>query len=406
MADGGSPIRVQAGHEERKRRESSASKHPNEDGMRWQSTWTQAMTDFSGEDEEKPFDDVTVRMTVPSSIGGSYVRAEMSNRFGVEPVLVGEGAIRVGDQSLKIAFDGRHSAEIPAGESRWTDPIELTVNHGDDVGIDLYLPEPTPYATANGFMFQRSTPGNFVGSREFPAPDIQSDLAPDGTGWSLPAGGPFLRAIEVAGTEANAVIVCLGGSSTLMGWPQLTAGLLPADARISVLNRGIAGNRLRFDAPLTNPSWGRSGLSRFDEDVLGTAGVTHVVLAHGSNDIGLPGRDAPLGELPSAAQLIDAYQELIDRAHAAGLGVILATIFPLLPELADDPSREGIRLAVNEWIRTSGLEFVDFDEAIRSESAPSRLEPAYDVGDHQHPNVAGETRLAQAMVEAVARLQI
>jgi len=374
--------------------------------MRWQPTWTQAMTDFRGEKEEQPFANVTVRMTVPSSIGGTYVRAELSNRFGVEPVLIGRGAIRVRDRSLSIAFDGQLSTEIPAGESRWTDPIELTVNHGDDVVIDLYLPQPTPYATANGFTFQRSTPGDFVGSREFPASDTHTDLAPDGTGWSLPAGGPFLRAIEVAGTEANAVIVCLGSSSTVMGWPQLATSLLPADARISILNRGIAGNRLLFDAPLTNPSWGRSGLSRFDEDVLGTTGVTHVVLAYASNDIGLPGREDVLGELPTAAQLIDAYQELIDRAQAAGLEVILATITPLLPELADDPSREGIRLAVNEWIRTSGIEFVDFDKAIRSDSAPSRLEPAYDVGDHLHPNVAGETRLALAMVGAVARLQL
>jgi hypothetical protein len=43
--------------------------------------------------------------------------------------------------------------------------------------------------------------------------------------------------------------VCLGASITTMGWPQLTVALLPAEARIAVLNRGIPGNRLRFDAP-------------------------------------------------------------------------------------------------------------------------------------------------------------
>jgi hypothetical protein len=277
------------------------------------------------EDEEQPFAGVTVRMTVPSSIGGNYVRAELSNRFGDEPVLIGRGAIRVGDQYLDIAFGGEHSIEIPAGESRWTDSIELTVNHGDDVGIDLYLPEPTPYATANGFTFQRSTPGDFVGSREFPALDTHTGLAPDETGWPLPGGGPFLRAIEVAGTEAKAVIACLGTSIATMGWPQLTAALLPADARVAVLNRGIPGNRLRFDAPPMHASWGRSGLNRFDEDVLGTTGGPRI------------------------------------RRLRRG-----------------DPLR----------------------------SAPSRLAPAYDVGDHQHPNVAGEKRLAHAMVEAVNRLDL
>ena len=378
-----------------------------QDGMRWQPAWTQAMTDFRGDDEEQPFADVTVRMTVPASIGGSQVRAELSNRFGDEPVLIGRGAISVGGRWLDISFDGQRSAEIPAGESRWTDPIDLAVGHGDDVGVDLYLPGLTPYATANGFRFQRSArPGDFAGSREFPAPDTGTGLAPAGTGWSLPSGGPFLRAIEVAGTEAKAVIVCLGASITAMGWPQLTAALLPADARISVLNRGIPGNRLRFDAPPMNPSWGRSGLSRFDDDVLGTAGVTHVVLAHASNDIGLPGEFAPLSELPSAAQQIGAYQQLIDRARAAGLGVILATITPMPPKQGDDPSREQIRTAVNDWIRTSGLELADFDEVIRSDETPSRIAAEYDVGDHQHPNVTGENRLAQAMAEAIARLQL
>jgi lysophospholipase L1-like esterase len=378
-----------------------------EDGLRWQPTWTQAMTDFRGDDEEQPFTDVTVRMTVPASIGGSYVRAELSNRFGDEPVLIGRGAISVGDRSLDIAFDGQRSTEIPVGESRWTDPIDLTVRHGDNVGVDLYLPELTPYATANGFRFQRATtPGDFVGAREFPAVNTGTGLAPDGTGWSLPSGGPFLRAIEVAGTEAKAVIVCLGASITTMGWPQLTAALLPADAQISVLNRGIPGNRLRFDAPPMHASWGRSGLSRFDDDVLGTAAVTHVVLAHASNDIGLPGEFAPLSELPSAAQQIGAYQQLTDRARAAGLGVILATITPMAPKQGDDPGREQIRVAVNDWIRASGLEFVDFDEVIRSDAAPARIAAEYDVGDHQHPNVTGENRLAQAMAEAIARLQL
>ena len=64
------------------------SERTTEKGMLWQATWTQAMTDFRGEDEEQPFADVTVRMTVPASIGGSYVRVELSNRFGDEPVLI------------------------------------------------------------------------------------------------------------------------------------------------------------------------------------------------------------------------------------------------------------------------------------------------------------------------------
>ncbi len=96
---------------------------------RWQPTWTQAMTDFRGEDDEPGFDDVTVRMTVPASVGGTAVRAELSNRFGDEPIRIGRGALGVGDQFVAVTFDGQPSVQILAGESRWTDPAELTVRH-------------------------------------------------------------------------------------------------------------------------------------------------------------------------------------------------------------------------------------------------------------------------------------
>jgi lysophospholipase L1-like esterase len=365
----------------------------------WQATWTQAMTDFRGEDEEPPFDDVTVRLTVPASIGGSPVRAELSNRFGDEPVLIGRAVIQAGGQSAGVTFGGQRATEIPPGQSRRTDPVELSVRPGDEVALDLYLPRPTPYATANGFRFQRATrPGDCAGAPDFPAPETGTGLAAEGTGWSLPSGGPFLRAIEVAGPQAGAVVVGLGASITTMGWPQLTAALLPPEARVAVLNRGIPGNRLRLDAPAGHASWGRSGLSRFDEDVLGTAGATHVVLAHASNDLGLPGAVAPLSELPSAAEQIGAYQQLIDRARAAGLGVILATITPMPPE---QDGRERLRVAVNDWIRSSGLACADFDLVIRSPDAPSRLAARYDAGDHAHPNVTGENRLARAMAECL-----
>lgn len=392
------------------------------DGIRWEPTWTQAMTDFRGEDDEPGFENITIRMIVPASIGGSHVRAELSNRFGDGAVRIGRGSIGVGDQFFDIAFAGQSSTEIPAGESRWTDPIGLTIQHGDQIIVDLYLPEPTPYATAAGFRFNRSLPGDFAGarifpleglaskaideSREFPASNMGTAPEPDGAGWSLPQGGPFLRTIEVAGIKARAVIVALGGSSTAMGWPQYTAALLAADAKIAVVNRGISGNRIRLDAPQSTPSWGRAGLSRFDEDVLGTAGITHVVIAYNSNDWSLPGRVTAIDEMPSVTQLIEGYQDLIDRARAAGLQVIVATITPLAPELLVDPDREGIRLELNEWIRTLGHEFVDFDAAIRSETDASRLEAKYAAPDNTHPNVNGEKRLALAMIEVLSRLKL
>lgn len=86
--------------------------------------------------------------------------------------------------------------------------------------------------------------------------------------------------------------------------------------------------------------------------------------------------------------------------------MLLTTVTPLAPDLAGDPDRDDFRHAVNEWIRTSGHEFVDFDKAIRSEANPSLLKNTYAAPDHTHPNANGSKRLAQVMAGTLARLQL
>jgi lysophospholipase L1-like esterase len=373
-------------------------------GVDWVPAWGQAVSDHRGEDDEPGFVDTTVRMIVPASVGGDRVRAQLSNRFADAPVRIGRAAIGVAGRFRPVTFDGRSAVEIPAGMTAWTDPVDLAVEHGDDVMVDLYLPDPTPYATAAGFRFDRFSPGDHTGAVPFPGTTGDPDAEPAGSDWSLPAGGPLLRSIEVAGTEPRAVIVALGSSSTAMGWPQYAAELLPDDARIAIVNRGIPGNRLLADAPPQAPSWGRAGLARFGDDVLGTAGATHVVIAYNSNDWGLPGHVTPIDELPTLDRLIDGYRQLIDRAEAAGIAPILATVTPLGPDLRADPSREAFRQSLNDWIRTSGLPLVDFDAALRSAADPIRLSPEYAAPDDTHPNIDGSKRLARAMIDGLTAM--
>jgi lysophospholipase L1-like esterase len=60
---------------------------------------------------------------------------------------------------------------------------------------------------------------------------------------------------------------------------------------------------------------------------------------------------------------------------------------------------ERKRSALNHWIRTSG-EYdgvIDFDAATRAPADPLRLNPAYDSGDHLHPNDAGMAAMAAAV---------
>ena len=60
---------------------------------------------------------------------------------------------------------------------------------------------------------------------------------------------------------------------------------------------------------------------------------------------------------------------------------------------------EAKRLAVNQWIRTSGFfdGVIDFEAAVRDPKTPNRLLPAYDSGDHLNLNDAGYKAMADSI---------
>jgi lysophospholipase L1-like esterase len=352
----------------------------------WQASWTQAMTDVS--ETGITFDNVTLRMYLTPGISGEQVRLELTNRYGTTPLVIGRVTIGATTIATNIS--------IPAGESLWTDPATITIGQGMELAVDLYLPEPTPYATANfvGCPMEISVPGDFAGAADFPMDEMPVMPMPDGS--AIPLSAPILRGLEVIGHPDNSVVVCIGDSITAGGWPELAAALLPAEPAVAMLNRGIGGNRLTVGSQ----AYGPSGISRFKEDVLDTAGATHVYIALGTNDLGLATDD----ELPAAQDLIAAYQLLADRAQQAGIIAVIATITPFLPAENYDEKREQIRSIVNEWIRTAAPHYVDFDAAVRSEKDPTRLAPAYNYDDHLHPNDMGVLMLAQAAAESFLTL--
>ena len=142
---------------------------------------------------------------------------------------------------------------------------------------------------------------------------------------------------------------------------------------------------------------------RFDRDVLATSGVRHLIVLIGINDIGHPGTGTiPVTETVTAQDLIAGYRQLIARAHAKGIPVYGATLTPFEGTIFPgyySPEKEAVRQAVNNWIRGSD-EFdavIDFDRAVRDPANPTRMLPAYDSGDHLHPNDLGMQAMANAI---------
>jgi len=205
-----------------------------------------------------------------------------------------------------------------------------------------------------------------------------------------------LSAVDLWLDDSYACIVTLGdsitdgrGSTTNKNnrWPDNLARRLqenPSTAKIGVLNQGIGGNTI------VAGGLGPTALKRFDRDVLEPNGVRWLIILEGVNDIG-NSRNPGIAE-----QVIAAYEEFIEKAHAKNIKVYGV---PILPFMGSQYRNEAARQTINEWIRTSGKfdAVIDLDEAVRDPDNPSRLLREYDSGDHLHLSVAGLQKMADAI---------
>jgi lysophospholipase L1-like esterase len=181
-----------------------------------------------------------------------------------------------------------------------------------------------------------------------------------------------------------------------------------ASKSIAVLNAGIVGNRLLHGSPSLPPSefgdaLGEAGVVRFERDALSSIMTHWVIVRLGINDVGLPGTLAPASEAVTAADLIAGYKTLISKAHEHHAKIYLTTLTPF--EGANvgagyyTAKKESIRQEVNAWVRTvAGFDgVIDIDATLKDPQHPSRLLPAFDSGDHLHPNDAGYAASAAAV---------
>ena len=220
----------------------------------------------------------------------------------------------------------------------------------------------------------------------------------------------FLSGVEVEAPTRTAAIVVLGDSisdgycSTVSAnrrWPNVLAERLHASQHLSnlaVLDQGISGNRILHNG--LNPSFGPDALGRFDRDVLVQTGVKYVIVLEGINDFGHAAPGTP--EAVNSDDIIAGYRQLIARAHELGLKIFGGTLTPYKGTIFSgyyNDVGEANREAVNEWIRTSGAfdAVIDFEAVVRDPANPLQMLPAFDCGDHLHPNDAAYKAMADAI---------
>ncbi|MFP3186847.1 MAG: SGNH/GDSL hydrolase family protein [Paraburkholderia sp.] len=377
----------------------ASTDHPH-----WVDGWA-ASPDSAG----PPLAASTVRQVVRISIGGAGVRVRLSNLYGSGPITLGPvhiasyaggSAIRPGT-GRALTFGGKTTVTIAKGADVLSDPAAFPVSALEELAVTLYVASGAGASTTH-LLGQQTA---------FIASGVDATTA-----ISLPKAKPddsryFLTDVQVAAAPEAHTLVALGDSITdgagstenrNARWPDALAARLHADpafSTVAVVDAGIAGNRILHDG--ADPFLGPSALSRFERDAVDASGVQWVLLLEGINDIAA----ADVLKTPeanvSAQQIIDGMKALIARAHAKHLKIWGATLTPFAGAEAPfyTAAGEAKRAAVNRWIRTGGAfdAVVDFDQAVRDPAHPERLLPAFDSGDHVHPNDAGYKALAAAI---------
>ena len=378
----------------------SGSKTVSTGNKGWVGTWSTApqLVEPHNMPPEPGLTENTLRQTVRVSIGGGVVRLRFSNAFSKSPVELKSVAIA---QSLEgssvdvstqktLKFNNNPGIIMAPGGEAFSDPVKFNLKPGSRLAVTIHFGKTSPDVT--GHPGSRTTSfilsGNNISSSGF-AGAVKTDH------WYV------IQGIDVQGNKNSKTIAVLGNSITdgrgsgtnkQNRWTDiLSARLLenPDTKNTGVLNLGIGGNCV------VRGGLGPTALERFDRDILSQSNVRWLIILEGINDIGSAKTQVEADKI--AAELIAAYDEMINKAHAKGILVYGATILPFAGSFYDTPYRQTARDAVNEWIRNSRRfdAVIDFDKIMRNPDDVKTILTDMHDGDFLHPNQAGYRRMGE-----------
>ena len=378
----------------------SGSKTVSTGNKGWVGTWSTApqLVEPHNMPPEPGLTENTLRQIVRVSIGGGVVRLRFSNAFSKSPVELKSvaiaqslegGSVDVSTQKA-LKFNNNPGIIMAPGGEAFSDPVKFNLKPGSRLAVTIHFGKTSPDVT--GHPGSRTTSfilsGNNISSSGF-AGAVKTDH------WYV------IQGIDVQGNKNSKTIAVLGNSITdgrgsgtnkQNRWTDiLSARLLenPDTKNTGVLNLGIGGNCV------VRGGLGPTALERFDRDILSQSNVRWLIILEGINDIGSAKTQVEADKI--AAELIAAYDEMINKAHAKGILVYGATMLPFAGSFYDTPYRQTARDAVNEWIRNSRRfdAVIDFDKIMRNpENVKTILTDMHD-GDFLHPNQAGYRRMGE-----------
>ncbi len=368
----------------------------------WVTTWATALqiAEPHNRPPEPGLAANSFRQIVQVSIGGKAIRLHLSNLFNADPTdilgvevavarTMGESPEIDESTTVKLTFDGCPFVTMDPGASVVSDPVPFPLEDRMNLAITIQ------YGRISSTLLT-SHPGSRTTSyiADGYTSDFSSPVAETNHWYTI-------SSIDVKPRRRSAAIAVLGDSitdgrgTTTNGqdrWTdQLSKSLLadPKTRNLSVLNFGLGGNCV------LRGGLGPTGQSRYARDLFGHPGVKYVILFEGTNDLG-GSRDG----MATAEGIKKVWAQIVEEAHARGIKVFGATVTPVKGNGYYSQSHEAGRVALNEWIRTSGVfdGVIDFDKMVADPAQPDRLDPAFLYeNDWLHLNAAGYEKMGRGI---------
>ncbi len=284
-----------------------------------------------------------LRTELTVTAAGEKLKLQFSNEYGDKDIKFSNafvaktydkqnGAIRTTTKH-EITVGGSKTVVVPAGETVWSDPIDMRTNALDKLTVSTYFTEETPVKTCGLFG------GNTYFSVALPkAADDRYMVNPSevsiATGTNTYQIVPFLTQINTYSKEDDAYSAVFIGDSTLVNGMTnyLSTRLVDAgEENIAIINEGIMGNRLFYNGNgLIGNLYGEALIDRYSRDALNIAGCEIIVVKIGVNDILHPSSKSMGDKAPyvSPEEIIDGYIELANKAHENGKRIYFMEITP------------------------------------------------------------------------------
>ena len=362
--------------------------------------------------------DVTVRVVITPTASGEKFRIKLSNHYGTQPLNIkgttvayskGNSKIDTSASSLKaITFnEGSLEVSVAPGDEIYSDPVSLPIRANEPIAISMFINEyqdvgtmglsgATSYFTTGDATRIENYDKLTEVFDEQDMLDIMSKVLEGFTGnstldiklaYSFIKFVPAIESLDVLTDSTGYSIVVAGDSTVANEFPYyLGQAIVQQDniENIGVVGKGIVGNSLTInDLGLGAQIYADSLRDRLKRDVLSQSGVEYVILKIGANDIIFPVSNDiriqyPDMPMPTAEDIIGAFQRIFRDCHQAGIKVIVTSITQWKGNNRDyfDNGAQYIRTEeefrsdwkiaqeVNEWLATTTEHdgFVDLTE--------------------------------------------